>query len=161
MSLFLGGKKYKGVTLTGDRALETYAENTPPPEDVQNGRIYFANGNRFVGLGKAFEFALYGSKVVKKISDSNGNQYYGVTFDDVSENANIIFVAPSSTGDIVLQTNYLATISNGEKTKLGKNHTTGGEIMACYDKNRVIVYLTEFSQNPTIIRFFIGKDNAI
>ena len=160
MPLVFGNKKYKGITLTGDRALETYAENTPPPADVQSGRVYFANGEKLEGTGKAFEFAEYGSRTVKKITDSAGNVFHGVSF-KVGENANLIFIAPTNTGDIVLQTNYLVTISNGEITKLGKNHTTGGDIMAFYDKDRVIVYLTEFSQKSTILRFFIGKDNAI
>ena len=160
MSLFLGGKKYKGVTLTGDRALETYEENTPPPEDVQSGRIYFANGNRFVGSGKAFEFAVYGSKTVKKITDSTGKVINGVSF-KVGEDANVVFVAPTDTGDIVLQEEFLVSIERDKTVKLGINHTTGGEVLAYYDKDKVIVYLTEFSQKTTILRFFIGKDNAI
>ena len=131
-----------------------------PPADVQLGAVYYAQGERRVGTGKAFEFALYGSYLVRKITDSEGIVHYGVTF-IVGENANVIFLAPSTTGDTVLQQNYIVDIKNGEVSKLGNNQTTGGEVNAYYDKDRVIVYLTDFSQKRTMLRFFVGKDNAI
>lgn len=131
-----------------------------PPADVQLGAVYYAQGERRVGTGKAFEFALYGSKLFSNITDSEGNLRYGASF-VVGENANVIFIAPSTVGDIILQRTYIVNIKNGEITNLGDNHTTGGELNAYYDKDRVIVYLTDFLQKETILRFFVGKDNAI
>ena len=131
-----------------------------PPADVQLGAVYYAQGERRVGTGKAFEFALYGSKMFANISDSEGEKRFGVTF-VVGENANVVFIAPSTSGDILLQSKYIVDIKNGEIVKLGDNHTAGGEINAYYDKDRVIVYLTNFTNKRTILRFFVGKDNAI
>ena len=155
MALFLDGVKINSFSIGPDTSPGDLV-----PEDMQLGRIGFSQGKRVVGTGKAFAFALYGSRVVKKITDSEGNVLYGTDF-KVGENANVIFVAPSTTGDIVLQSNYIVDIASGEIVKLGVNHTTGGELMACYDKDRVIVYLTDFSQKPTLLRFFIGKDNQL
>ena len=130
------------------------------PEDMQLGRIGFSQGKRVVGTGKAFAFAKYGSRVIKEITDSEGNAQYGAFF-DVGENTNVIFIAPSTTGDIVLQSNYIVNIESGESVKLGIDYTTGGEIIACYDTDRVLVYFSAAPQKTTILRFFIGKDNHL
>ena len=157
MSLHLGNTKYKGVFV--QNAPNSYQTDITPA-DMQSGKTCVSKGQVLTGTGKAFEFAEYGSYLVRKITDSKGNKLYGVPL-DVGENANIIFIAPSSTGDIVLQENFIVDIKSGEITNLGINHTTGGEINACYENNRVIVYLTDFSTNKTILRIFVGKDNAI
>ena len=72
-----------------------------------------------------------------------------------------MFVAPSANGDIVLQEKYLVSITQGKDVKIAKNHTTGGELRACYDEDRLLVYFTEFSGKSTILRYFVGKDNNI
>lgn len=155
MALYIGGTRINAFSIGPDTSPGDLV-----PEDMQLGRIGFSQGKRVVGTGKAFAFAQYGSRVVKKITDSEGNARYGASF-NVGENTNVIFIAPSTIGDIVLQSNHIVNIESGETVKLGINHTTGGEIMACYDNGRVIVYLTDFSQNPTMLRFFIGKDNHL
>lgn len=155
MALYIGGTRINAFSIGPDTSPGDLV-----PEDMQLGRIGFSQGKRVVGTGKAFAFAQYGSRVVKKITDSEGNERYGAFF-DVGENANVIFISPSTTGDIVLQSNHIVDIASGETVKLGVNHTTGGEVLACYDKDRVIVYLTDFSQKPTLLRFFIGKDNHL
>ena len=137
----------------------TYDANTPPA-DVQLGDIYYANGKRCVGTGKAFEFAEYGSWVVRKITDSKGVERQGVTF-DFDDTTNLIFVAPSNMGDIVLQEDFLVSMVENSEVKIADNHTTGGELKAYYDNERLIFYFTDFSSNPTILRFFVGKDNHI
>lgn len=155
MALFIGGTKVNSFSIGPDTSPGDLV-----PEDMQLGRIGFSQGKRVVGTGKAFSFALYGSRVVKKITDSEGNVLYGTDF-KVGENANVVFIAPSTTGDIVLQSNYIVDIASGENVKLGVNNTTGGEVFACYDKDRVIVYLTDSPKKTTILRFFIGKDNHL
>lgn len=155
MALFLDGVKINSFSIGPDTSPGDLV-----PEDMQLGRIGFSQGKRVVGTGKAFAFAQYGSRVVKKITDSEGNERYGAFF-DVGENANVIFISPSTTGDIVLQTNHMVNIESGEPVKIGENYTTGGEVLACYDKDRAIVYLTDYSQKPTLLRFFIGKDNHL
>lgn len=137
----------------------TYDANTPPV-DVQSGDIYYANGKRCVGTGKAFEFAEYGSKVVKKITDSNGIERYGIAF-NYDNTTNVIFIAPSKTGDIVLQDKFLVTIEGNEEIKIADNHSAEGELRVYFDNERLIAYLTEYSGEPTILRLFVGKDNHI
>lgn len=131
-----------------------------PPVDVQLGAVYYAQGERRVGTGKAFEFALYGSRVITKITDSNGVERYGIKF-GAGANTNVVFVAPSKTGDIVLQDKYLVSMEGNEEVKIADNYTAGGELRAYYDNERLIVYLTEYTGEPTILRYFVGKDNAI
>lgn len=158
MGFFLpNNKKIKGIFI--QNAPNTYDADITAP-DMQRGKTAWVKGKKVVGTGKAFAFAEYGSYLVRKISDSEGNERYGVSF-GVGENTNVVFIAPTSDGDIVLQENFLVNIKNGEITTLGINHTTGGEINACYDKDRLIVYLTAFSKKRTVLRFFVGKDNAI
>lgn len=155
MALFIGNTKVNNFSIGPDTSPGDLV-----PEDMQLGRIGFSQGKRVVGTGKAFAFAEYGSRVVKKITDSEGNTRYGVIF-DVGENTNVLIVAPSTTGDIVLQSNHIVNIESGEPVKIGENYTTGGDIMACYDKDRVIVYFSAATQKTTILRFFIGKDNHL
>lgn len=155
MALFVGGVKVNNFSIGPDTSPGDLV-----PEDMQLGRIGFSQGKRVVGTGKAFAFAEYGSQVVKKTTDSKGNELYGVSF-KVGENTNVIFIAPSTIGDIVLQSNYIVNIESGESVKLGVNHTTGCDLIACYDTDRVLVYFTAAPQKTTFLRFFIGKDNHL
>lgn len=162
MAVFLIGKGNKPhkAHYTGVLTEPSSYDATTPPTDVQLGDIYYANGKRCVGTGKAFEFAEYGSKVVKKITDSNGIEHYGIVF-KYDNTPNVIFVAPSKTGDIVLQDKFLVTIEGNEEIKIADNYTTDGELRAYFDNESVIVYFTKYSGKPTILRLFVGKDNHI
>lgn len=159
MSLYFGNKKIGNIGITNGIGLDTSDADITPVE-MQHGRIAYANGEKVIGTGKCFEFAVYGSYAVRKIIDSEGKERYGVIF-HVGENANVVFVAPTIYGDIVLQENYIVNIKNGEVVKLGNNSSSGGEINAYYDKDKIVIYLTNFSQNKTILRLFVGKDNEI
>lgn len=160
MSLFLGGKKYKGVTLTGDRALETYAENPPPPEDVQNGRVYFANGKRYVGTGKCFETAIYGRLSVKKNVEINGEKKYGAEI-IVANGVNLIFITPYE-GDLLLQkTIFVELLTEGEPVIIGVNKTTNDNIYAVYKNDRLYIYCGSIENTNSKFTYFIGKDNEI
>lgn len=162
MAVFLIGDKNKPHKAHYTSVLtepSSYDAHTPPA-DVQLGAVYYAQGKRCVGTGRAFEFALYGSKVIRAITDSNGVERYGVKF-GAGANTNVVFVAPSKTGDIILQEDYLVSISEGEEVTIAENYTAGGELKAYYDNERLIVYLTEYTGKPTILRYFVGKDNHI
>lgn len=158
MAIYFQGKKISRMGALTEPS--TYDADTPPV-DVQLGAVYYAQGERRTGSGKAFEFAEYGSKVMSKITDNNGVERYGAGFSNVKDNANVVFVTPSTNGDIILQGKYLVSIG-GDEVKLGDNHSTeNGELVAYYDGKRMIVYLTEHSAKTTILRFFVGKDNHI
>ena len=159
MGLYLKNTKLGGLTVTNEIGLDTYDADITP-ENMQHGTSAYAKGKKVIGTGKAFAFAEYGSKLVKAFVDSNGIERYGFAC-YVGENTNIVFVAPSTTGDIILQTEYKVSINAGEETSIAENNSTGGKVKAFYDKDRVIVYFTDFSQKRTIVRIFIGKDNAL
>lgn len=159
MALYFGDKKIGRIGITNGIGLDT-SDADITPVDIQRNRTAYVKGKKIIGTGKCFEFAEYGSRVVKEIIDSEGIKRYGVSF-VVGENTNVILIAPTTMGDIVLQTDFIVDIKNGEVVKIGTNYTTNGELNAIYDKDRVIVYLTDFSQNTTVLRFFVGKDNYI
>lgn len=157
MSFYINGSKVGRLGVLSEPP--TYDADITPA-DMQLGTTAYAQGKKLVGTGRAFEFASYGSRAVKKIVDSQGVERYGIFF-DIGEHVNVLFIAPSVDGDVVLQTNHKVDISSDRTVKLGNNQTSGGEINAYYDVNRVIVYLTNFSQKNTILRFFVGKDNHL
>lgn len=159
MPLVLHGKSYNGITITGDKALETYAQNTPPPEDVQHGRVYFANGEKLVGTGKAFEFAEYGLRKVDLLTVSEGVERYGIEFEE-GAGTNVILISPDK-GDAFFQTSHLVTLSENEPFEIGKNLTAGGEIYALQSKGHLKVYFTKLQDGESRLRFFIGKDNEV
>lgn len=153
-----GNKPHKAHYTSVLTEPSSYDAHTPPT-DVQLGAVYYAQGERRVGTGKAFEYAEYGSRLVKAITDSEGNVYYGITF-DYDEQTNLVFIAPSVTGDVVLQQTYLLSMSKGEILKIGKSQT-GGDLNIKCENNRLIVYIADFSKKRTILRYFVGKDNHI
>ena len=160
MSLVFGNKKYNGITLTGDRALETYAENTPPPEDVQRGRIYFANGNKHIGTGKAFAVAGYGNRKVASVLDENNIKRYGFSI-FVQPAPNIIFITPTKTGDIVLQTKITVNLDDETVEEIGTNYTSQSAVCAFYKDNRLTVYIENIEDISSKINYFYGKDNHL
>ena len=157
MAIYFQGKKISRMGALTEPS--TYDAQTPPT-DVQLGAVYYAQGERRVGTGKAFEFAEYGSKVMSKVTDSNGIERYGMAF-KYDNTTNVVFIAPSKSGDIVLQDKFLVTIEGNEEIKIANNYTAGGELRAYYDDERLIVYLTEHTSKTTILRYFVGKDNNI
>ena len=159
MSLVLNGAKYSKITLTGDRALESWQADITAPE-MQKGRTALVKGELVVGTGKAFEFAEYGTMLVSPVVDSEGVTKYGRRF-PIGEDTNVIFIAPTDTGDIVLQTDFLVKIGKGDTVSLGKNHSTGGEVYASHDGEYLTIFLTDFSKEKTLLRYFVGKDNEI
>lgn len=159
MSLRLNGVKYKGITLTRDRALETYDADLTPV-DMQHGKSAWVKGKKIIGTGKCFEFVQYGSKVVREIIDSDGIKRYGVPF-DIEAGANIVFVAPSTIGDTIAQTNYLVNMTEGVSVKIGQNLSDGADVYAYYKNGCLIVYLSNAPKNRTLLRLFVGKDNEL
>lgn len=160
MPLIFGGTKYKGITLTGDRALETYAENTPPPADVQRGRVYFANGKKYVGTGKCFETAIYGRTSVKRIVEINGEKKYGAEI-IVANGVNLIIIAPYE-GDLLLQeTIFVDLLTEDEPVIIGVNKTTNDNIYAFYKNDRLYIYLGGIENINSKFYYFTGKDNEI
>lgn len=160
MPLLLNGKKYNGITLTGDRALETYAENTPPPADVQNGRVYFANGEKFVGTGRCFECAGYGSRKVQSLLDENNNERYGISI-FAEAVPNIILITSTPSGDVVMQTKIIVSLTDETVEIIGENHTSQGTINAFYENNRLVIYFENTEDIETKINYFYGKDNLL
>lgn len=160
MPLVFGNKKYKGITLTGDRALETYAENTPPPEDVQGGRVYFANGEKHIGTGRCFECAGYGSRKIQSVLDENNNKRYGLSvFTEAVPN--IILITSTTSGDVILQSKIIVSLEDDATETIGANHTSQGKVFALYKNNRLIIYFDKTEDSETKINYFYGKDNLI
>ncbi len=157
MSIYFQGKRISGMGALTEPS--TYDADITP-ENMQNGMTAYAQGKKVIGTGKAFEFAEYGSKAVRTVTDNEGIERYGVKF-AVGEGTNVVFLAPSATGEVVLQTNYLVSLSEGTTTQLGVNQTSGGEVYACYSEGYLTVYMTEITQKKTMLRLFVGKDNAI
>ena len=157
MSLVLNGAKYSKITLTGDRALETYDANITP-ENMQYGMTAYVKGKKVVGTGKAFAVAGYGVGKVQSLLDENGNKKYGLSI--FARNApNIIFIAPTTIGDIVLQTTHVVDLTNDTVNSIGINHTASGEICVFHNKNRLTIYLNNIESEETELNYFYGKDN--
>ena len=125
------------------------------PENMQRGMTAYAQGKKIVGTGKCFEFAEYGLYRAKKLS----NGYYGFSF-QFDKSANTFFVAPTGTGDIVVQKVHLVELED-EPIKIGENLTTSGELLVAYSDGKLKVYLTEINETNTSLRAFVGKDNEV
>lgn len=157
MPYYIGNKKIKKVgVLTEPNSYQT----TITPADMQMGMTAVSKGKVITGTGKAFEFAQYGSKIITSIIDKNGVERKGVTF-DYDNTTNLVFVAPTTSGNVILQEDYLIKLVEGKETIIASDNTTGGDLRAYYDGERLIIYLTQPTDELTILRFFIGKDNHI
>lgn len=158
MGFELNGVKYKGITLTGDRALESWQADITAP-DMQMGKKALVKGELVVGTGKAFEFAEYGIRKVDLLTDSEGVERYGIEF-ELREGTNLILIS-SAKGDTFLQTKHLVSLSEGIPLEIGTNLTAGGEIYALQSKGYLKIYFTETQDSESRIRFFVGKDNEL
>lgn len=157
MPYYIGNKKIKKVgVLTEPNSYQT----TITPADMQMGMTAVSKGKVITGTGKAFEFVQYGSKIITSIIDKNGVERKGVTF-DYDNTTNLVFVAPTTSGNVILQEDYLIKLVEGKETIIASDNTTGGDLRAYYDGERLIMYLTQPTDELTILRFFIGKDNHI
>lgn len=157
MPYYIGNKKIKKVgVLTEPNSYQT----TITPADMQMGMTAVSKGKVITGTGKAFEFASYGSRVMESITDENGIKRQGTMF-RCDCTTNVIFVAPTMYGNTILQDQYLVNLSENTETIIASDNTTGGDLRAYYDGEHLIVYLTQPSDEETVLRFFVGKDNAI
>lgn len=156
MSLKYNGMKIRSVTLTGDRALETYDSDLTSIE-AQHGRTFYVKGKKVTGTGKCFEYAEYGYSRVTEVKDENGNVKYGIKMNTDVIN-NVLIISTMLRGDKILQTNFLIS---EDVIKIGENLTAGGNIYAYYDGGSVIVYFENISSEITTLLYFLGKDNEI
>lgn len=157
MPYYIGNKKIKKIgVLTEPNSYQT----TITPADMQMGMTAVSKGKVITGTGKAFEFASYGSRVISPIIDKNGIERQGTPF-DYDSTTNVIFVAPTMDGNVILQDQYLVNLSENTETIIASDNTTGGDLRVYYDGERLIIYLTQPTDELTILRFFIGKDNHI
>ena len=152
MSLYAGGMKIGKVI-----GLETYEGNITSP-DMQYGSIGFAKGQKVVGTGRAFALAGYGGGKVQTVSDENGNIKYGFSL-FMATAPNIIFLVPSTVGDISLQTEYAVDLANEKVCSIGINYTASGEIFVFYKQKRLTVYFANMQNKATEYKYFYGKDN--
>ena len=153
MALFISGVKLNNFSIGPDTSPGDLV-----PEDMQYGRIGFSQGKRVVGSGKAFAAAGYGSGKVKMMLDENGNEKYGISiFTRIAPN--IVFIAPTTTGDMVRQSKYSIDLESGTPVEIGKNQTATGKIYAIHKDNRFKIYLENIENAESEINYFYGKDN--
>ena len=156
MSFFLPNKKrIKGVFI--QNAPNTYDADITAPE-MQRGKTAWVKGKKVVGTGKAFERAGYGTRRVLRTTDLAGNEKYGISI-ATDTPPNILFLAPTTTGDIPLQTTHLLELPKNEAVTIGINQSTTGEVKAFYDGERFCVYFEDIENTKTKLIYFYGKDN--
>ena len=159
MPLYFGGKRISSIGITNGIGLDT-SDADMTPADGQNGKIYYANGKRYVGTGRCFEFAQYGIKITQLIQDENGNDKYGVKI-ELDKVPNLILISSTDSGDTIIQTKHLVNLSEGTSVLIGQNITANGEMFALYNTNYLFIYFSEIENKKTKLRFFVGKDNEI
>lgn len=152
MSIYFQGKK---ISRMGALTEPSTYDADLTPVDMQLGRTAYVKGEKITGTGKCFEFAEYGLRRVKKLS----NGYYGVAF-ELGEGANTFFIAHTGTGDIVAQTDN-GVVAGSEPVKIGQNLTTTSDVLVAYDDSQVMIYTTKINSTTTTLRVFVGKDNEV
>lgn len=158
MGFFLpNNTKIKGVFI--QNAPNTYDADITAP-DMQQGKTAWVKGKKVVGTGKAFERAGYGARRVLRITDLDGNEKYGISV-TTDTSPNIIFLAPTTTGDIPLQINHLLELPKNEAVTIGINQSTSGEVKAFFDGERLCVYFEDIENTKTKLIYFYGKDNQV
>ena len=156
MSYIVNGIEAKQVGVLLEPS--TYDTDTSPV-DVQNGAVYYAHGERRVGTGKCFEFAVYGKLVFSTVTDEKGNEKYGGKI-YAGDNSNILFIGPCAGDTLTLQT-ILVIPEENVAVKIGENKTTGGSLYAYRTGDKVCIYSTETNDKKSQIFYFVGKDNEI
>lgn len=160
MSLYFGNKKIGNIGITNGIGLDT-SDADMTPADGQNGKIYYANGKRYVGTGKCFEFANYGTATFDLIFDEHGNDRYGITLQTPSV-TNIIFISSIPNSDIVVQEIFNITeIEENKALKVGTNLTTNGDIFAFHSQGHIFIYCEDVQNIKSEFNYFIGKDRYV
>jgi len=157
--LVYGDKRFKGIGVTNGIGLDT-SDADITPADMQNGRMGYANGQKVIGTGKCFEKAGYGQRKIKLITDENGNKKYGISI-LTKTIPNIIFVSSTNIGDIVLQENFVFSLIENERQKIGVDYITSGEISAYHNGSFLNIYFENIENTETKLMYFYGKDNYI
>lgn len=157
MAIGMGGKVYNTVSVLTEP--NTYDADITP-ENMRHGMTAYAKGKKVTGTGKAFAFVNYGEGQLQKLQDEDGNERYGFTIFSKIE-PNLIFITPTETGDIVLQTNHVVDMKTYKPIAIGVNHTASGNVIAIYKENRIKIYLENTQDNLTRLKFFCGKDNDL
>lgn len=153
MALFVGGVKVNNFSIGPDTSPGDLV-----PEQMQYGLIGYAKGKQVVGTGKAFAAAGYGRGKLSMMLDENGNEKYGISiFTRIAPN--VVFIAPTTTGDMVRQSKYSIDLENGTPVEIGENQTATGKIYAIHNGNRFNVYFENIEDTTTKINYFYGKDN--
>lgn len=130
------------------------------PENMQNGMTAYAKGKKVVGTGKAFEEAGYGKRTIAAIRDTYGNEKYGISiFTEIKPN--LLFIASTTEGDVVLQTNHILDLAENETISIGVNHSASGDLKVSYDGTHLKFYFENTDNKKTKLIYFFGKDNHI
>lgn len=159
MPISVNGKLYTAVTLTGDKALETYDADITP-ENMQHGKTAYVKGKKITGTGKAFAVAGYGRGMVLPLRDTEGNEKYGLSIFTKTK-PNIIFLASTTTGDIVLQADHIFELAENEAVTIGVNRTTSCDVKIFYKESFLNIYFENVEDIETRLIYFYGKDNEI
>lgn len=148
------GKKIKKVGVLSEP--NSY-QATLTPENMQCGMTAVVKGKVIEGTGKCFEKASYGERTTSLISDVDGNEKYGISI-HTTVRPNVIFIIPTTTGDIILQTNHIFELADNKATEIAINNTTLGKINVFYNDNRLNICFENIANTETKIKYFYGKD---
>lgn len=157
MAIYFQGKK---ISRMGALTEPSTYDADITPENMQHGMTAYAQGKKVVGTGKCFEYAVYGARQLQSLKDEDGNNRYGFSIYAVTE-PNIIFLASTENGDIVLQSSHIVDLADNAVAVVGINHTSSGEVTASYSDNRLKIILGNTENQSTRLRYFFGKDNMI
>lgn len=156
MPIGMNGNVFEGVAVLSQP--NSY-KATVTPENMQRGMTAVVKGKIVEGTGKCFEFAIYGQRKLQKLTDKDGNTRYGISL-LTEKKINVVFVIPSTMGDILLQDTHIIDTEQ-EETEIGVNYTSKGKVYAFQEEGRFRIFLTDTINKETKIKYFIGKDTTI